>query len=249
MAKTARPGPAPKVKISSAWPGSVTLRRGWARATARPWNQDYEDAHLRIIRGGPGFTAGCAVALTAAGAPSVISPPLPTPARRPWLDAGFEPYVELALLKLDLRPAPPLPDHLIQEGKRSDLDAAVKIDAEAFQPFWRLDKLGITEAMDATPKSSLLVIRGEPGELAAFAVLGMGHALSYLQRVAVSPRWQRRGMGRSMVRAAARRARQAGAGAMLLNTQTDNEPALALYEEENFTRLTDALGLMRRVGI
>lgn len=237
------------MRISNAWPGLVTLRRGWARATARPWNQEYEDAHLRIIRGGPGFTAGCAVALAAAGAPSVISPPLPTPARRPWVDAGFEPYIELALLKLDLRAAPAMPDHLIQEGTPSDLDAAVKIDAEAFQPFWRLDELGLKEAIEATPKSSLLVIRGEPGELAAFAILGLGHALSYLQRVAVAPRWQRQGMGRSMVRAAARRARQNGAGALLLNTQTDNEPALNLYKEENFVHLTDALGLMRRVGI
>jgi len=223
----------------------VTLRRGWAKAAARPWNQDYNDAHLRIIRGGPGFIAGCAERLFAAGAPSVISIPLPHAAARPWRAAGFEPYLNLALLRLDLGSSPSTPNHLVQQGSRDDVAAAAIIDSQAFEPFWRLDAIGLTEALDATPKSALLVIRDDVGGLAGFAILGLGHALAYLQRMAVSPRWQRQGMGRSMVRACARQARQNGAGALLLNTQTDNGAALSLYEQEGFINLSDSLGLLR----
>lgn len=250
MAKTAQPGPAAqKVRLFETWPGPVTLRRGWAKAAARPWNQEYNDAHLRIIRGGPGFIAGCAERLFAAGAPSVISIPLPQAASRPWRAAGFEPYLDLALLRLDLELNPPTPDHLVQEESRNDVEGAALIDAEAFEPFWRLDAIGLSEALDATPRSTLLVIKDDSAGLAGFAILGLGHALAYLQRVAVAPRWQRQGMGRSLVRACARKAREGGAGALLLNTQIDNGSALSLYEQEGFVNLSDSLGLLRLAAV
>lgn len=245
MAQPAAPVPRPKVRITPDWPGSVTLRRSWAKAVARPWNSDFPDAHLRIIRGRPGFTRGCAEALIEAGAPSIISPPLPAPVQRSWLRAGFEPYIQLALLRLELDAGVAVPDHLVAPGTPEDLDGAACIDAAAFNPFWRLDRLGLDEAMAATNRSVLLVIRGLEGDLAGFGVVGLGPALAYLQRVAVAPQWQRQGMGRSLVRAAARHARAQGASALLLNTQLDNAPALGLYELEGFAVLTDALALMR----
>jgi len=65
------------------------------------------------------------------------------------------------------------------------------------------------------------------------------------QRVAVHPDWQDQGMGRSLLRVAARKARSAGARVMLLNTQPDNDPALALYESEGYVRLPEPLSLLR----
>ena len=76
-------------------------------------------------------------------------------------------------------------------------------------------------------------------------MVGYGSAISYLQRVAVHPDWQGQGMGRSLVRVSARKARASGAHVMLLNTQLDNGCAIALYESEGFVRLPDPLALLR----
>lgn len=74
---------------------------------------------------------------------------------------------------------------------------------------------------------------------------GNGHAISYLQRVAVDPVWQGQGMGRSLVRAAARSARRNGSKAMLLNTQFDNDSAITLYESEGFVQLPESLAVLK----
>jgi ribosomal-protein-alanine N-acetyltransferase len=224
----------------------VTLRRGWARAEARPWNGRHLDANLRILRGGPGFVSASAETLLELGAPTVISPPLTISARPRWEEAGFEPHTDLFLLRLELDRAPRPPDHLVASGDERDLPEVVRIDDEAFDDFWSMDERGIQEAMGATSRTTLLVIRNDSGGLCGFAIIGLGHALAYLQRVAVDPEWQGRGMGRSLVRAGGRTARNAGAGAMLLNTQTENEGALRLYESEGYVALDESLVLLRR---
>jgi ribosomal protein S18 acetylase RimI-like enzyme len=234
-----------KVFAKGGWPRPVTFRRGWSRAEARRWNDDYRDAHLRLVRGGPSFIESCAAALLDLGAPSVLSPPLPTPAQRTWRNSGFLPDLELALLRADLYSSIPAPDHLVVETSSTEVDELIAIDRAAFEPFWRLDRTGLLEAIEATPNSRVFVIRQSEGRPAAFFILGIGHALAYLQRLAVHPDWQGQGMGRSLVRAAGRHARSGGARGILLNTQFDNEPAIALYRDEGYTILPDPLVLMR----
>ena len=230
------------------WPGPLTLRRGWARAEARPWNDEYDDAHLRLIRGGPAFIDESSRTLLELGAPSVFSPPLPATAQRSWRQAGFEGHSTLSLLRLELAPVVASPDHLVAEGSSEDLGEAIRIDLAAFPSFWRLDEAGLSEAIEATPQAQLLVIRSPTSGLCGFAIVGFGSALAYLQRIAVDPPWQSQGMGRSMVRAAARKARARGASALLLNTQDDNVAALRLYEAEGFVTLQEPLELLCRAG-
>ncbi len=232
--------------IRGEWPGPITLRRGWARAEARPWNDAFPDAHLRLIRGGGGFIAATAEELLGIGAPSVISPPLPPPTQQVWRSAGFESEADLSLYRLELDHQVPAPDHLVAVGSSDDLDEATRIDAAAFEPFWRLDRRGLEEAVGATSHADILVIHDQDGGLCAFAVLGYGIALSYLQRLAVDPPWQGRGMGRSVMRACARKARAAGAQALLLNTQMGNDRARRLYLMEGFEELPGGLELLRK---
>jgi ribosomal-protein-alanine N-acetyltransferase len=148
-------------------------------------------------------------------------------------------------MRLSLDAQPRSPDHLVVEADRDRLDEMLAIDAAAFSPFWRFDRHGLSEALDATGRSTVFIIRDPEGCAAAFAIVGFGNAISYLQRVAVHPDWQGEGMGRSLVRVAARKARSAGASVMLLNTQLDNLPAIALYEIEGYVRLPEPLSLMR----
>jgi ribosomal protein S18 acetylase RimI-like enzyme len=226
------------------WPGRITLRRGWARAEARPWNDDEPQASLRLLRGGTAFLESCVARLLQLGPTGVISPPLPLSARRAWEQAGFAPYVELALMRKALDEAPNAPDHLVVDRQQADVAELLEIDAAAFPPFWRFNREGLDEAIRATSRSLTLEILGSEGTPIAYAVVGFGSAIAYLQRVAVHPDWQRNGMGRSLVRAAARRAARSGAKVLLLNTQIDNTGAIELYEEEGFVRLPEPLSLL-----
>ncbi len=230
------------------WPGPLTFRRAWARAAARPWNDAEPSASLRLIRGSGQFLQACTELLLLHDVPAVLSPPLPTGGRRTWLKIGYEEHLQLALMRCELDRMPPPPDHLVVETEAARMDEMLAIDQAAFSPFWRFDQYGLGEAMNATGRSCILVIRDAEGGLAGFAVVGFGTAIAYLQRVAVHPRWQGQGMGRSLVRVAMRKARTDGARVMLLNTQLDNDPALSLYESEGYIRLPEPLWLLRYNG-
>lgn len=230
------------------WPGPLTFRRGWARAEARPWNDVEPSASLRLVRGSSPFLQACTSRLVELGAAEVLSPPLPSNARRAWETAGYEDYLHLALMRLSLDSQPSSPDHLVVEAEDWDSATLLCIDRAAFSEFWRFDEYGLREAVEATGHSSVLVIRDAVGGAAAYAIVGYGNAISYLQRMAVQPKWQGQGMGRSLLRVAARRARAAGAKVMLLNTQLDNTPAIRLYESEGFVELPDPLAVLRSTG-
>lgn len=234
-----------RVTQRGAWPGPISFRRGWARASARPWNDAIADASLRVARGAAGFLGACTHHLIDCGAPAVLSPPLPLPAQNSWLQVGYRRFMPLALMRLALDRAIPAPDHLVVEVPADNLDDLLRIDAAAFSEFWHFDEPGLREAMNTTGRGSVLIIRGADGHAAAYAVVGSGSAVAYLQRVAVHPDWQGQGMGRSLIRVAGRKARTASARIMLLNTQVDNESALALYRSEGYVRLPDPLSLMR----
>ncbi len=226
------------------WPGKLTLRRGWARAEARPWNDDEPQASLRLLRGGSSFLEACTARLIELGASGVISPPLPLTARRAWQQAGFEPYIDLALMRKSLDADSGSPNHLVVEKPDADLADLLSIDAAAFPAFWRFNQEGLEEAIRATTRSTTLTILGGDGTPIAYAVVGFGSAIAYLQRVAVEPDWQGHGMGRSLVRVAVRKAQASGAKVLLLNTQLDNEQAIRLYEDEGFASLPEPLTLL-----
>jgi ribosomal protein S18 acetylase RimI-like enzyme len=179
------------------------------------------------------------------GAPSVLSTPLAASARGPWETAGFTPYLDLSLMRRSLDTNLPAPDHLVIRDAVVDLEELLEIDRAAFEPFWRFDYNALAEATQATPRSSLFVIKDGKEGFAGYAVVGYGHAISYLQRVAVHPDWQGQGMGRSLIRAAARGAKRSGSKALLLNTQTENNGATALYESEGYVLLPESLAVLR----
>lgn len=227
------------------WPGAVSLRRAWARAEARPWNAEHLEAHLRLVRGGAGFLSDCVARLIDLGAPSVLSAPLSASARGAWESAGFEPDIDLALLRLSLENEIPAPDHLVHNANDVSLDTLLHIDAAAFQGFWRFDSTALEEATTATARSDVFIINDGAEGAAGYAIVGYGHAISYLQRVAVHPDWQGHGMGRSLIRTVARSAKRSGSKALLLNTQSENEPAINLYASEGYVLLPESLAVLR----
>ena len=235
-----------KVRIEGDWPGRVTLQRGWSRAAARPWNEGTPLAHLRVERGSPGFLEDCATALLALpGVEGVLSPPLLPAARPPWEQAGFRPHARLILMRRELDGLPPA-DHLVVPGDLRDLAEALRVDQAAFDPFWRFDRTALLEAVQAPTRHAVHLVRRPGGGLAGYAITGRGGTLAYLQRVAVDPAWQGRGIGRSLVRTAAAWAEEQGASALLLNTPEENTAAAALYGAEGFRAVTGDLVVLAR---
>ncbi len=203
-------------------------------------------AHLRMERGSNSFIDECSrVLCRLAGVDGVLSPPLPPSAQSAWRDVGFDIYANLDLMRLELgHPAPP--DHLVAAGDLSDLAEALRIDSAAFEAFWRFDRTAMLEALNSTYRSTMHVVRRPGGGLAGFAITGLGATISYLQRVAVDPRWQGRGIGRSLVRTSARWAERQGAQAIVLNTPMGNRTSTSLYESEGFHLLDEGLAVLHR---
>lgn len=232
------------IRIEGQWPGPITLRKGWARAQSRPWNDVVAMAHLRPLRGGgSAFLSDCVEAIHGIADSRVLSPPLPRSAQQAWHEASFEPHADLALMRRDLDRIGS-PDHLVLLGDETDYDEALRIDAAAFPDFWRFDRHALLEAITATPSSVFHVVRNDAGGLSGYAVSGVGNSIAYLQRVAVDPTDQGNGIGRSLIRTAALWARRQQARAIMLNTPVGNVPASCLYESEGYTTLPEPLAVL-----
>lgn len=228
------------VGVRGTWPGLVTIRSGWWKAIGRPLNDQSTDAVLRVERGSSEFTRRAAEALLAAGATAVNSTPMMPGTGQMYVRAGFAPHTQLLLMERDLRAGVADVDGF-HESDEEERIGALDIDEAAFDGPWRVGRLGIEDALAATPEAAML----SPDHGAGFAIVGIAMDVGYLQRVAVHPDDQGTGVGRLLVRASMAWARQRGARTMMLNTQMDNDRAAALYHSEGFRTLTTRLTIHR----
>ncbi len=146
---------------------------------------------------------------------------LPAADHRPFLDCGFEVHERLHLLVRSLDRLPSLEPCFadLQRARHRHLPAVLAIDAAAFPPFWQLDGPGLDDAMGATPTARLRVAAGPGGPLVGYAITGRAGPRGYLQRLAVAPPAQRRGVGAALVVDGLRWLRRWGAKEVLVNTQ------------------------------
>lgn len=231
------------------------LQWGWERARTGPWRGDGQVALLAPLPpGGPPsvqFVQRCLESLAARGFTRVVTSALAPPEQAAFLALGFVEYERLHLLSHDLadvpRPAKDL-DRLLRRGRTGDWPAVLDVDASAFEPFWRLDRGGLGEAIDATPVSRFRVAasgRGGHGVI-AYAITGSSENQGYLQRLAVHPEHRRRGLGRALGMDGLRWLRRRGVAGAVVNTQLGNEPALALYLSLGFRQERTQLSVLDR---
>ncbi len=233
------------------------LQWGWERARTGPWRGDGKVGYLAPLppAGPPSvdFLQRCLAALTARGFTEVVTSAL-APAEQPgFLTLGFEEYERLHLLSHDLvdvaRPSKDV-KALLRRGRRADWAAVLAVDAAAFSSFWRLDRGGLREAIEATSVTRLRVAdrRGAPG-LLAYAITGLSADQGYLQRLAVDPAHRRTGLGRALGLDGLRWLQRKGAAGAVVNTQLGNEAALALYLSLGFKQERAQLAVLhRRLG-
>lgn len=175
----------------------------------------------------------------------VLTAALAEPERAGFLAAGFEVRDSLHLLAHDLRDIPTAPPATLRRGRRADRATALGVDHRAFPPFWRLDEGGLHEAMTATPSARFRVATLDR-HVVGYAVTGRAGHRGYLQRLAVEPGEQGRGLGRALVADSLRWLERRGVTNAVVNTQVENERALRLYQAMGFRLQPSGLEVLGR---
>lgn len=219
--------------IQGEWPAPLVFSRGWYRAYGRPWNDDSDDAALRLDRGGAPFLSHTALHLAGLVPGSVFSPALVSSGARVWLRAGFAEYARLDVMERVITgPQEPGP-HPANSAAVPDLDLISAIDRESFEGFWSIGRAGVEESLVAAPTTKVFTVDDENGPV-GYAVVGLQMGAAFLQRIAVTPASEGRGFGLSLLNASIDWARRRGARTMILNVRPGNGRARELYLRNGF---------------
>jgi GNAT superfamily N-acetyltransferase len=223
---------------------------GAERARVLPWRGSTRTAYLAPVPDAPppssDFIERCVQRLSSQGYAGVVTPALAPAEQRPFLRAGFEAHEELHLLAHDLLELPPFKRGATRRAHRGDKRPVLAVDQAAFSSFWRLDRAGLQEALEAVPLTRFRVSTAKDGDIAGYAIAGAAARQGYLQRLAVDPGHQHEGRGLALVADALRWMRRRGAGRAVVNTQLGNEAAVSLYTRAGFRMQPAGLAVLRR---
>jgi ribosomal protein S18 acetylase RimI-like enzyme len=186
----------------------------------------------------------CVDGLGRRGVAAAVTPALSPFEAEPFYRAGFTLHENLHLLARYLDAPPPVPGHRLRRGRPWHRRKVLAIDAKAFEQFWRFDAKALRDARRATPTSRFVISVGRDGP-DGYAVTGQAGARGYLQRLAVAPEQQGRGIGSSLVFDCLGWLHRRGVGVALVNTQDRNTRALGLYEHLGFVRQREGLVVLR----
>lgn len=235
---------------------AVVVQCGTSRVRVGPWRGHARIAHLAPFPGRPPSVSGVREVLrdlAAQGYDEIITSALADGEQEPFREAGFEVHERLHLLRHDLDGSTDEGRHRssgrgvrLRRARRRDRGRVLEVDGEAFSAFWRLDESGLVDALSATPTVRFRVAPSGRSEVQGYAVWGRAGAIAYLQRLAVAPDAQRRGVGTSLVHDGLDWARRRRVDHVLVNTQEDNDTALALYERVGFRRQDHGLAVLTR---
>ena len=114
---------------------------------------------------------------------------------------------------------------MIRRATADDSSTLARLHAEAFAEPWSEAALA-----GLATSSGAFALAADDGFILVRALAGEAEILT----LAVRPAARRRGLGRTLVQAAAAAARQAGAESLFLEVAADNAAALALYADCGF---------------
>lgn len=228
--------------------GLRVVRWGTERLRVGPWRGNARLAYVAPVAETPPASAGivqyCCGVLADQGYVEVVTGALGPSEQLGFREAGFGVREELHLLSRPLADLPAVPAAPLHRGQRRHRTDVLEIDALAFPPFWRLDEAGLDEAMAATRSARFRV--AAKGRVLAYAISGRSGTRGYLQRLAVDPTVEGRGLGRALIVDGLRWMRRRGASQAVVNTQVGNQRALQLYQHLGFRLEPSGLAVLTR---
>ena len=223
----------------TAAPVSV-IRRGRERARFAPWRGDGATALLTAAPEAPllsvEFVRHCLETLAGQGFHRVRTAALSPLEQSGFLAAGFGVDEELCLLAVDLNTGlEPLGEGVrLAPARRWRRSEVLKVDAAAFDEYWRFDRLALEDALLATPEVRFRVAAPPLGRVQGYAVSGRAGRRGYVQRLAVHPGAQGHGTGRRLLLDGLWWMAASGVTRAYVNTQSSNGNALGLYRSVGF---------------
>lgn len=216
---------------------SEVVRRGEERLRVGPWRGDDRVALIAPVGAALPPTVAmvrhaCEI-LQGRGYERALTGALAERERAGFERAGFEPQEQLHLLAHDLVDIPEGAAVRLRRAWPLDRADALAVDGAAFPAFWRLDRGGLRDAIGATSVARFRV-GVDRRAVVGYAVTGRSGRRGYLQRLAVHPDHEGLGFGRTLVVDGLRWLAARGAEQAVVNTQSGNERALALYQKLGF---------------
>ncbi len=194
---------------------------------------------------------------TATGARVVRTGALFPNATAPFLASGFHVADALTLLSRTVPARDSRATRTFGAGARAGgtlrvrrlrppmLRDAADIDRRSFSSPWANDASALADIMTATPYHRSRSVHLD-GRMVAFSISGRADRLGYVQRLAVDPSARRRGFAQLLLDDAMQWMRRREVSTALVNTATDNQAALALYESTGFERQPGQLLILER---
>jgi ribosomal protein S18 acetylase RimI-like enzyme len=109
-----------------------------------------------------------------------------------------------------------------------------------------LDEWSLQEAIEATPATRYRVAMDAQGRVVGYAIAGRTQRRGYLQRLAVDPPAQGRGIGSALVTDGLHWMRRRGVERAVVNTQMGNQAARNLYLRLGFQEEHEGLAVLRQ---
>lgn len=161
-------------------------------------------------------------------------------AMHPWFqqvlaDSGFTNHQHIVMLEWRYQPWVERETDGIRIRKmtEADLPEVEKIDAASFPPLWQnpLDTLrrALSQTLFAT-------VAEDDRAIVGYQLTTGGRTHAHLARLAVHPSAQGRGAGSALLSELFARLTQMGATKLTVNTQSDNDASLGLYQKMGFVR-------------
>ena len=123
-------------------------------------------------------------------------------------------------------------------SKPDDLEQLYAIEELCFQPPYRFSRTYLRELVES--EASATWIAEQDGEIAGFAVAEWDQNATapeaYIQTIEVAPEHRRLGIGNELLRRVEDSAQAAGASSIWLHVDSENSPAIKLYEADGYSR-------------
>ena len=128
----------------------------------------------------------------------------------------------------------------IRRARSVEADAILALWAEAMSPPSVTDSADVIHALLERSDTWLLVAE-ENGERAGTLIVAFDGWRGHFYRLAVLPRWRRRGIGLQLVREGERLLREAGAQRIAAIVLTDRDPAMGFWAAAGYELQVEAL--------